>query len=121
MEKMEDLELKIAKFLRLGVLVSGILIFVGWLMKFKLGVNPFYVFQDYDQISLPVLLRHYWKRRDWGVLISYAGMAALISLPIIRVMLTGVLFLKQKEHHLAIITLIVLLGLIGSFFLGVVH
>lgn len=120
-EKIEDLELKIAKFLRWGVFLSGALIFGGWAYELKLSADPFYPFQQYFVFPLQNILKIYYKNERWGTLVSYLGLVTLISLPIIRVFLTAYLFLRQKEYKLGLIAILVLLSLGVSFLLGVEH
>lgn len=119
MNDIESLELKIAKFLRVGVIVAGIIMFAGWMAQFKLTGDPFFNFQTYDHIPLQNMIAIHIRNQQWGILLSYAGLAALISLPIIRVLLTAILFLKQKEFLLAFIAMTVLLGLVFSMSLGI--
>lgn len=119
MNNIESLELKIAKFLRIGVIIAGLIMFVGWMAQFKLTGDPFFNFQTYDHLPLQDLLALHVYRKHWGALISYAGLATLISLPVIRVFLTAILFLKQKEFLLGMIALTVLIGLIFSISLGI--
>lgn len=120
--EIEALELKIAKFLRWGVLLSGLLIFGGWLWEVKFSAaDPFYPFQRYYVFPLQNILRIYYKNGNWGTLISYLGLCTLISLPVIRVFLTAFLFVKQKEYKLGLIALLVLFSLGISFLLGVEH
>lgn len=119
MNELESLELKISKFLRLGVIVAGLLMMIGFIVQFKWNANPFYVFDTYDHIPLINQLKFHYRHQHWGHLSSYLGLIILISLPIIRVMLTGVLFIKQKEYPLAGIAFLVLLGLIISFTFGI--
>lgn len=117
--KIEDLELKISKFLRLGIIVAGVLILGGWLVQLKFVANPFYNFEYYDQIPLQNLVMFHIRTKQWGYLVSYLGLFCLISLPIIRVFLTAILFVKQKEYVLANLAFFVLVGLLGSLFLGI--
>ena len=119
MNEIEELELKIAKFLRYGILVAGLLIFIGWAINFEWSGNPFARFQVYSHAQMSDLVEVSFMAQDWGILISYVGLFALISLPIIRVLLTAVLFVKQKEYTLAMIAVFVLSGLITSFALGI--
>lgn len=119
MNEIESLELKIAKFLRFGVVVAGVLMFIGWVTQIKFTPNPFYTFQIYDEIPVMELIDFYVRRDNWGILTSYAGLLVLISLPVIRVMLTAWLFVRQKEFILALIAFIVLIALIVSMSLGI--
>jgi uncharacterized membrane protein len=121
MNQIESLELKIAKFLRVGVIIAGVLMLIGWLIQVKFISNPFYVFDTYDQIPFVDLVRYHIYRKNYGVLLSYTGLIALISLPIIRVFLTAILFIKQQEFKLALIAMAVLIGLILSMALGIQH
>lgn len=118
-DKAYTLELLIAKFLRWGVFFCGGLIFVGWIMNLKWNANPFHIYKDYDPIPLWELISFYIRSQNYGGLISFAGLAALVSLPVWRVFLTGVLFLKQKERALAVIAFFVFTLLVISFLLGV--
>lgn len=115
----EELEIKIALFLRYGVFIAGFFMFTGWAMNFKLSGDPYFGFSTYDQIPLMDLVEYYLRRKNWGALVSYAGLAMLISLPLIRVFLTMILFLKQKEFTLAWVAFIVFIGLMLSMFLGI--
>lgn len=119
MSTIENLELKIAKFLRVGVAVAGVLMFIGWAMQIKWSGDPFFNFKHYDQIPLKDMIEFAIYRKQWGILVSYTGLVTLISLPVIRVVLTAYLFLRQKEKILAGIAAIVLVGLIVSMTLGI--
>lgn len=118
-KELESLELRIAKFLRFGVILAGILIFGGWVVTLNLYKDPFYSFQIYDTFPLQNILSIYYRNGNWGILISYLGLAVLISLPLIRVLLTACLFLKQKDYLLGTIAFVVLMALLVSFFLGI--
>jgi uncharacterized membrane protein len=119
MNELENLELKISKFLRAGVIVSGLLMLTGWLMQIELSLDPFLVFKTYDHIPFQDIFALHLKNKQWGYLISYAGLVSLIFLPVIRVLLTAVLFIHQKERLLALIAALVLLGLFISFSFGI--
>jgi len=118
-DQLEALEIKTSKFLRAGVVVAGILIAIGWIGNWNSSTDPLFTFKTYDQISLFDILRLHIRNGDWSVLICYSGLATLISLPLIRVLLTMVLFIKQKEIILATISFAVLLGLLISMALGI--
>lgn len=118
-EQTYKLELRIAKFLRFGVIACGALISVGWLLNIKWSGDPFYIYRDYDPIPFWELVSHYIRSRNFGALICLFGLASLVSLPVWRVFLTGILFAKQKENKLAAIAFLVFTLLIISFLLGV--
>lgn len=118
MNEIENLELKISKFLRYGVIFAGIVILIGWITMFKFS-NTFYTFRFYDKLPFIDIVPFYVYRERWGILLSYVGLIILISLPIIRVFLTAFLFIKQKEYILATIAIVVSIALIFSMFLGI--
>ena len=113
------MELKISKFLRYGVIVSGIIIAIGWAMSFKPDADPFASLQTYESFNLIDSLQMHAILQNWGKLISYLGLTILISLPVLRVFLSVILFIVQKEKTMALIGAIVLIGLILSFSLGI--
>ena len=119
--ELESLELKISRFLRWGVLLSGSLMLIGWTIELfhQSPGDPFLRFRQYEVIPLSVQLARVWSERAVGTMLSYAGLFILIGLPITRVALTAILFLKQKEHILAAIALLVLLCLAFSFTQGI--
>lgn len=119
MKDLETMELKIAKFLRAGVVFSGIIILVGWIISFKPGPDPFANLQTYSSINLIDSLQMNAILQNWGKLLAYLGLTVLISLPVIRVFLSILLFIEQKEKTMALIGAIVFIGLILSFSLGI--
>lgn len=120
-DNLETMELKIAKFLRAGVVVSGITMLVGWIWGFKLDGDPFAPLQTYSSLTFVQSIKVCLLMRYWGRLLVYLGLMILISLPIIRVILSTYLFVKQKEKEMALVGAIVLVGLVLSFTLGVEH
>lgn len=119
MNRIEELELKIAKLLRFGVIFSGAIIFAGWLYNLKWSADPFFGFEIYGEMPLKDIVEIYYRNQNWGMLTSYVGLSFLISLPLIRVLLTSWLFFKEKDFLLATIALVVFIALIASFFLGI--
>lgn len=112
------LELKVATFLRAGVLVAGVLMAIGWIVDLQIAGNPFVNFSRYVPLPLTVGITQAWQERAWGNVFSYVGLMALIALPVTRVLITAVIFLKQKDYLLASIALVVLIALFGSMMLG---
>lgn len=117
--KIEQMEYKIASFLRYGVMVAGATIALGWIMSFNSSEAILAQFKTYDHIPLQNFLIYHYHQGNWGQLISYVGLTFLIFLPLIRVLFTGILFIKQKEYLLALIASLVLLGLFISFTFGI--
>lgn len=113
-----DSELRIANLLRRGVLLAGLLLFLGWMSFLDFTQNPLAAFKDYQRQSLAESLQRAWQHQDFGLLIAYAGLGLLISLPLIRVLMTGVLFALQKERILATMAFLVFAALLLSFTLG---
>jgi uncharacterized membrane protein len=119
-KELHQLELKISTFLRAGTVLAGSCILTGWLWSAS-GMDPFFNFREYDPISFHLLFQHALDNQQWGTVLTYAGLLALISLPMLRVLLTLVLFMRQGDRKMAGIATIVLLGLILSMSLGVEH
>jgi len=118
MNELERMELKISKFLRVGVLISGITIAAGWIWSFDPNADPFANLQTYRPLNLMDSFEISFMLQYWGRMLCYLGLFFLISLPVIRVLLSILLFIKQKEKAMALIGAIVLVGLILSFSLG---
>lgn len=118
MKDIESLELSIAKFLRAGVLVSSVLLGLCWASRIQFEENPFLAFQNYEKLSLGILWTNAWESGDWGLIAGFAGLFVLISLPALRVLLTLVIFLKEREYRLAGLAAFVLAVLLISASLG---
>jgi len=117
--EMQKLELIIGYFLRVGILISGTLLAMGWgLLLFSHG-NQLSDFKNYDGSSLLEIIQWALFLNDKGMMYSIAGLIILISLPVLRVFLTAVLFLKQKDYRLAFMALFVFVALVFSFSLGI--
>lgn len=118
-EDLQILELKIAKFLRAGVLVAGALLLAGWIGMILNHSDGLTNFHEYREASLRELWELAVAAQHWPTLISYVGLGCLISLPVLRVLLTSVLFFRQSEKLLGSIALLVLLLLLFSFSQGI--
>ena len=114
----DSLELFIAYLLRVGVLSAGALMLIGWIVEIDFTRNVFIQFATYRDLRLVDALRELYDGERWGVLISYLGMTVLILLPLVRVMMTLVIFVKNRDFILAGISALVLTGLVLSFALG---
>jgi uncharacterized membrane protein len=116
---LHDLELKISKMLRSGVYVAGMLLMVGWLWQLYKNGDTLADFKTYESRSLVETIHWAVVMHDRPILISMAGLVVLVLLPITRVFLTGVLFVKQKDRVLAVMAFAVFTCLVASFFLGI--
>lgn len=118
-DELLSLELKISILLRWGVLTAGALMMIGWATMLDFSQNPLAAFHDYKGESFEHSLQNAFENQQWGLLVAYAGLIVLIALPLLRVLLTGILFVKQKEKALAAIAFFVFAILILSFSLGI--
>jgi uncharacterized membrane protein len=118
-QALHNLELKISKMLRSGVYISGMLLLVGWLWQLYNSGDTLASFQTYESRTLMETIHWAVVMQDRPLLISIAGLVVLVLLPITRVFLTGVLFVKQKDKVLAIMAFAVFTCLVASFFLGI--
>ncbi len=118
---MQKLELKISLFLRWGVIFAGAFIFYGWIVMLLHGETLETLdFSNYSPLPLMESMKWAVIQRDRGLLISFFGLCLLVVLPVIRVFLTGVLFLGRREPRMAAMTFFVFAVLIGSFFVGLI-
>ncbi|WII71176.1 DUF1634 domain-containing protein [Bdellovibrio sp. 22V] len=118
-DSLHKLEYAISRMLRSGVLLAGALLSVGWVWLWYNNGDQLQSFSVYESQPL-------WERIQWALImndrafiVSFVGLAALVSLPLLRVLLTSFLFVKQKDYLLAVMALLVFLALIASFTLGI--
>ncbi|MFN3453880.1 MAG: DUF1634 domain-containing protein [Pseudobdellovibrio sp.] len=114
-----DLEIRISHFLRYGVVLSLVLLVIGWIGSSLNSSKSFATYTIYQEINLLAYLKNLYGVRDYSSLVLYAGLMVLVLLPLIRVLLTGLLFVRQKEKIMSIVSFFVLAVLVASFLLGV--
>lgn len=117
--QLHKLELIISKLLRVGVMTAGVCLFVGWvgtLMNHGSMLSSFHVYEPE-----PLLEKIEWAllMRDRSLLMAMIGLIILVCLPLVRVLLTGILFIRQKDYKLAMMAFAVFATLVASFFLGI--
>lgn len=117
-QELLDLELKISKFLRMGVVVSGFFMIVGWIFETLKSENSLDKIKTYNPMALADSFQLAYSSGDWATILTYIGLIILVSLPIIRVLLTAVLFIKQKDTPMAALAIFVFLILMTSLMLG---
>lgn len=103
----KELELKISLLLRWGVVLSGLLLSAGWIGNLLEKGEQLHQFSIYKPQNLVESLHWIILTRDKASLFSYVGIFVLILLPLIRVLLTGVLFVRDKDYPLALFSFIV--------------
>lgn len=111
------LELRIAKLLRAGVLASAAFLLIGWVFGHAQR-EPIAHFTQYFPAPVLSSVREAWGGRQWGLMSCYVGLGILVVLPAVRVLLTGLLFVKSKEYAMAGLALFVLAALVLSFSFG---
>lgn len=116
---LHELELKISHLLRAGVLFAGMLLLVGWLWMWAQGGDVLGSYSEYKPQSLSESIQWALIMNDRALLLSFAGLGVLVTLPLVRVLMTGILFVKQKDYRLAIMAFAVFIALVASFFLGI--
>ncbi|WP_034597992.1 DUF1634 domain-containing protein [Lacrimispora aerotolerans] len=110
----EDTEIIISKTLRAGVALSGAITCLG-LVLFLLTGNSGYPGESFPT-SVFEILRGLGTLKPYAVMLS--GLFLLILTPVLRVGVSIVTFLKEKDYMYAAITATVFIILIISFLMG---
>lgn len=118
-EELLDLEFKISHILRSGVLIAGVLLLIGWLWMLIESGDILSSFSSYKPQPLFESIQWALVMNDRAQLMAFAGLVVLVCLPILRVFMTGFLFIKQKDFRLASMAFAVFIVLVGSFLLGI--
>lgn len=107
---------KLSELLRYGVLTSGLLMLLGWLSTLDFNKKSLPSLSEYQtSASLVTILPQAIEQSQWGLLLSYAGLALLVALPVFRVFVTIPFFIKQNEKILAFAAAFVFVILIVNF------
>lgn len=117
--ELHNLELVISKLLRVGVMTAGACLFLGWIGMLLQHGSMLSSFHAYDPEPLADKFQWAFLTRDRSLLMSLIGLILLVCLPLIRVLLTGILFIRQKDYKLAVMAFAVFATLVASFFLGI--
>ncbi len=126
-----DMELLIGKLLRYGgvMLACGITLFGGVIYLFQnYGTTMEHYKPTPDEMPFPGGVEHYLRELSTiipprvlsfdGAAIIQLGVCVLIATPILRVGISVVGFLIEKDYMYVVITLIVLLIIIANMLLG---
>ena len=112
--EIEDAEIVISKTLRAGVALSGAITCLG-LVLFLVTGNSGYPGESFPT-SVVEILRGLENLKPYAVMLS--GLFLLILTPVLRVGVSIVTFVKEKDYMYAAITATVFIILIISFLLG---
>lgn len=110
----EDTEIVISKTLRAGVALSGAITCLG-LVLFLLTGNSGYPGESFPT-SVVEIFRGLETLKPYAVMLS--GLFLLILTPVLRVGVSIITFVKEKDYMYAAITATVFIILIISFLLG---
>ncbi|GKX68180.1 DUF1634 domain-containing protein [Inconstantimicrobium mannanitabidum] len=115
--KIDEMEIIISKFLKIGVLLSAFIIFIGFAMFLVTGdsgyanntfpTNPGDIFKGLIQL------------KSYAIILT--GLLLLIATPVFRVGVSIIVFIKEKDYLYVKITSLVFLILLISFALGKVE
>jgi uncharacterized membrane protein len=112
--EIEEVEIIISKFLRIGVILSAIIVFVG-LSMFLVSGNSGYP-GGYFPTTPAEIFKGLILFKSYAIILT--GLMILILTPVFRVGVSVIVFAKEKDSLYVKITLAVFTILIISFFLG---
>jgi len=124
-ERVRKVELAISALLRVGVLTSLLVVLVGTVVTFV--HHPHYLTSRHDLGSLtkpgaefPHSIQSLISglERGQGRAIVMAGLLLLIATPVLRVAVSVLAFVYQRDRVFVVITTVVLAVLLTSFVLG---
>ncbi|ERI90922.1 hypothetical protein HMPREF1982_03657 [Clostridiales bacterium oral taxon 876 str. F0540] len=115
--KIEEMEIVISNFLRTGVLLSAIVVFIG-LSLFLFTGNSGYS-GSYFPTTPSEIFRGLIAFKPYTIILT--GLIILILTPVFRVGVSILVFIKEKDFLYARITSVVFIILIISFLLGKVE
>ena len=113
----EEMEIIISNFLRLGVVLSSVIILIG-LSLFLITGSSGYA-GSYFPTTLPEIFGGLAALKPYAIILL--GLIVLILTPVFRVGVSILVFLKDRDYTFAKITALVFLILIVSFLLGKVE
>lgn len=115
--KIEEMEIVISNFLRIGVILSAVVVFIGLLM-FLITNNSGYIV-SYFPTTPSEIFRGLIAFKPYAIILT--GLIILILTPVFRVGVSILVFIKEKDFLYARITSVVFIILIISFLLGKVE
>lgn len=118
-DSMYRLEMTISHVLRGGVFFAGLFLVIGWIWMWMREGDVLSSFSTYEPRPLLESIQWALIMGDRATLVALSGLLVLVLLPLLRVLMTGILFFRQKDRALGIMALLVFITLLGSFLLGV--
>lgn len=112
--KIGKVEIMIGRTLRIGMTFSGVLI-IGGLLLFLITGDTGYEKNGYPTRIEDILLG-FFSFKSYGIILT--GLLLLILTPVLRVGVSIIAFLVERDFLYTIITLIVFFILIVSFMIG---
>lgn len=116
-EELEKMEVTISRFLRLGVIISAIFIFLGLFLFIVTGKSGYQ--GDYFPTTFQEVFQGFIHVKAFAIIL--VGLILLIFTPIFRVGVTILIFWKNKDYTFLKITIFVFAVLIFSFIMGKVE
>jgi uncharacterized membrane protein len=115
--KIEEMEIVISNFLRIGVMLSAIVVFIGLAMFLTTG-NTGYT-GNYFPTTPSEIFKGLVLLKPYAIILT--GLIILILTPVFRVGVSILVFMKEKDYLYVKITSLVFIILIISFVLGKVE
>ncbi|MGA9211792.1 DUF1634 domain-containing protein [Kaistella sp.] len=117
-----DLNRSVGNLLRIGVILSVITSFIGFI---KLSLEGFEMPKDYAllEIAEDTIWQSFWSSlmKLEGMAIIQLGILLLILTPLVRIIFALIGYLKEKDYTYVFISLIVLGIMVISFLMGFTH
>ncbi|MEY8000303.1 DUF1634 domain-containing protein [Clostridium sp. Mt-5] len=113
-EEMEEMDMIIGSFLRIGVIISSIVITIGFSMFLISGTSGYS--GNYFPTTPIEILKGSIKFKPYAVILL--GLLFLMAIPVLRVAVSIFVFFKEKDYLYVKITSLVLVILILSVFIG---
>lgn len=115
--QIDEVEIIISKLLMIGVLLSAIVIFIGFIMFLVTG-NSGYIGNTYPTDPI-LILQGLVVFKPYAIILT--GLLILIATPVFRVGVSIIVFIREKDYLYVKITTLVFIILIVSFILGKVE
>ncbi|MGB9679984.1 MAG: DUF1634 domain-containing protein [Thermoanaerobacteraceae bacterium] len=116
-KEIKEMDVIISKALNIGVITSALIIFIGFM--FLIITNK----SGYPKGTYPIspieIFKGAFMLKPYAIIL--AGLLLLIITPVFRVAVSIITYFREKDYMYTIITIIVFIILMISFFLGKVE